>query len=57
MLISANINESLLNKIFLYFASKRDKEIIKFDDIKIEKHKLHRYKSFIFLQDVDFDTH
>ena len=29
------------------------KEIIKFDDIEIEKHKFHRYKSPILLEDVD----
>lgn len=30
--------------------------IITFDDIETEKHKYHRYKSPIFLEDVDIDS-
>ena len=32
-----------------------DEEIITFDDIETEKHKSHRYKSFIFAEDLDID--
>ena len=32
------------------------KEMITFDDIKIEKHKFLRYKSPIFLEDVDINN-
>ena len=33
-----------------------DEEIITFDDIETEKHKFHRYKSFIFAEDWDIDN-
>ena len=32
------------------------KEILMFGDIEIKKHKLYRYKSPIFLEDVDIDN-
>ena len=32
------------------------KEILLFGDIEIKKHKLYRYKSPIFLEDVDIDN-
>ena len=32
------------------------KEIVMFGDIKIKKHKLHRYKNPILLKYVDIDT-
>ena len=31
-------------------------EIVTFDDIEIEKHEFHRYKSPIFLEDVDIEN-
>ena len=33
-----------------------DKEIIKFGDIEIEKHKFHCYENLIFLEDVDINN-
>ena len=32
------------------------KKVITFDEIEIEKYKFHRYKSSIFLEDVEIDN-
>ena len=36
-----------------YHLLKKDKKIIAFGDIKIEKHKVHHRKNLILLEDVD----
>ena len=40
----------------LYENMKMDKEIITFGDIEIGKHEFYRYKSPIFLEDVDINN-
>ena len=47
--------EHYKSNFFFIVYKKMDEEIITFDDIETEKHKSHRYKSFIFAEDLDID--
>ena len=56
LLLKADLNKksailSNIKKLFSHI--KLGKEILKFGDIEIKKKKIHRYKSRIFLENVD----